>query len=133
MTEDSDGQDSSSDLEGQTRPLSTPKRRCTVPPEIPPGLRASDFEKLSDDRSREHQSMGAHVDLPVSQFDDIHMYDEDTDPRLQGMVAQDRMLVETGLSKLKLSSWEWNDCAVRLGRDRDSLGRTLAFASQMEI
>jgi len=35
----------------------------------------------------------------------------------------DRLLVETVLSKLNLSSSEWNDCAVRLGKDKDSLGR----------
>lgn len=37
--------------------------------------------------------------------------------------ADDRILVETVLSKLNLSSLEWNDCAQRLGKDKDSLGQ----------
>ena len=33
----------------------------------------------------------------------------------------DRMLVEIVLEKLKLSRRDWNDCARRLGKERDSL------------
>lgn len=35
----------------------------------------------------------------------------------------DRVLVETVLLKLKLSSQDWNECAKRLGKDKDSIGR----------
>ncbi|KAL2393244.1 hypothetical protein ABEF93_001783 [Exophiala dermatitidis] len=38
-------------------------------------------------------------------------------------LEDDRMLVETVLEKLKLTKRDWNDCARRLGRDKDSLGR----------
>lgn len=38
-------------------------------------------------------------------------------------VDDDRVLVETVLEKLQLSKRAWNDCARKLGKDKDSLGR----------
>jgi predicted transcriptional regulator len=38
-------------------------------------------------------------------------------------IDDDRVLVETVLAKLQLSKRTWNDCARRLGKDKDSLGR----------
>lgn len=35
----------------------------------------------------------------------------------------DRILVEAVLEKLQLSKRAWNDCARRLGKDKDSIGR----------
>jgi hypothetical protein len=37
--------------------------------------------------------------------------------------ADDRALVSTVLEKLRLSRYEWNDCARILGKDKDTLGR----------
>jgi hypothetical protein len=38
-------------------------------------------------------------------------------------IDDDRVLVETVLEKLQLSKRAWNDCARKLGKDKDSLGR----------
>jgi transcriptional regulator with GAF, ATPase, and Fis domain len=37
--------------------------------------------------------------------------------------AEDRLLVELVLEKLKLSKSDWQDCARSLGKDRGSVGR----------
>lgn len=107
---------------------STPKRRRTVPFDLPQGLMASDFEALAETSSSQQETSRrrrrpralemprmeeAHSPtLPVSQ----HTHNAWTE-------TDDRLLVETVLSKLNLSSREWNDCPMQLGKDKDSLGR----------
>jgi len=94
---------------------STPKRARRIPLSMPLGLTAADFDSLSPD-----------LDMPLTPPSYPLEYDPDFDQQLIDQdwnVVDDRMLVETVLEKLRLSKREWNDCAQRLGKDKDSLGR----------
>lgn len=99
--------------------FSTPKRRRIIPLELPAGLQASDFEALADSalapRHRTRNAPDQDIDMPTPEPL------EDTRPNWSE--CDDRILVETVLSKLNLSSRDWNDCARQLGKDKDSLGR----------
>lgn len=101
----------------------TPKRRRTVPLELPPGLQASDFEALTvnntNSQNQPNKSTSMQVDLPAIENRSSHLPELD----IPWTDADDRLLVETVLSKLNLSSLEWNDCARKLGKDKDSLGQ----------
>lgn len=110
--------DSNNDL------FSTPKRQRRVPLELPPGLQASDFEALADTVPTAAPIPGPrrHVlDMPTQN------HNENTPPSQPLDSAwtenDDRLLVNTVLSKLNLSPTEWNECAARLGKDKDSIGR----------
>lgn len=105
---------------------STPKRRRIVPLELPPGLQAADFESLADTNSTlrrsPRQKQGyKHFHIPTCDVENIPPQSENGDPSWTD--NDDRLLVETVLSKLRLSPREWNDCAMQLGKDKDSLGR----------
>lgn len=95
-----------------------------MPLEIPPGLLPSDFEALAD------SSLPAtRISMPACPPPQVELpMDEDMSPALEPQDSlstwtenDDRMLVETVLSKLNLTTQEWNDCARRLGKDKDSL------------
>lgn len=111
-------------LEEHSNLYATPKRRRIIPLEMPPGLLASDFEALADSslptiRTPVPVRPAPRVELPLNE-------DVPSAPQLPCAVSgwtenDDRLLVETVLSKLKLSTQEWNDCAQRLGKDKDSL------------
>lgn len=104
--------------------FATPKRRRIIPLNMPPGLMPSDFEALAESslptiRTPRASRYYRQIDLPM---------DQDIPPPLESEQSandwtenDDRMLVETVLSKLNLSAREWNDCARRLGKDKDSL------------
>ncbi|KAK5191229.1 hypothetical protein LTR96_003055 [Exophiala xenobiotica] len=110
------------------QPVRTPKRRRKVPLSIPMGLSADDFRAL-DTPSEEKEDLD--LDMPImSPFANNTHSDQDSaygsSPSIDDSdwtIDDDRMLVETVLEKLKLSKRDWNDCARKLGKDKDSLGR----------
>jgi hypothetical protein len=78
------------------------------------GLERSDFRKLQ----------------LQTEFPDAEANPEAQDPSREGAgdneqwsSAEDRLLVELVLEKLKLSKSDWQDCARSLGKDRGSVGR----------
>ena len=109
-------------VDQQQTSFTTPKRRRIIPLEIPPGLQASDYEALSDNNllSRSSKPAPMEIDLPRSTTNRPPHLPE---AGISWSDADDRLLVETVLSKLNLSSSEWNECAARLGKDKDSLGQ----------
>lgn len=113
------------DTNMQNDTYSTPKRRRIIPLELPPGLQACDFEALVDTYPSAKETLPQkeddEIDMPMSEAENDAMQVERSDASWSD--SDDRMLVETVLSKLKLSSREWNDCATQLGKDQDSLGR----------
>ena len=96
-----------------------------MPYDMPLGLCAEDFKALEpavkvempevqsspSPRSDHDSGYGPSPTLPTTECDDSWSADDD------------RILVEAVLEKLQLTKRVWNDCARRLGRDKDSLGR----------
>ena len=103
--------------------IRTPKRRRNVPLSMPLGLSADDFRAL------ETPGEEVELDMPSSSPHARHSDDDSaygSSPPLEDLKwnwDDDRMLVEIVLEKLKLSKRDWNDCARRLGKERDSLER----------
>jgi hypothetical protein len=103
--------------------MRTPKRRRRIPLAMPLGLSADDFRAL------EAPVEEAELDMPSAspnahQLDDDSAYGSSPSPDDGAWTdADDRMLVDTVLEKLKLSRRDWNDCARVLDKDRDSLER----------
>lgn len=105
---------------------STPKRRRVVPLDLPAGLQVSDFEALAEPtytpaKTPRRRRKSRDIEMPAAGEE------QPQPPPVQGNSTwsenDDRLLVETVLSKLNLSSRDWNDCARRLGKDKDSIGR----------
>lgn len=91
--------------EGELK-FSTPKRMRLAPPELPLGISSEDFQALvspTNDTSMEH-AMAEDKDNDWSAEDD-------------------RKLVELVLEKLKLTKDDWNECALKLGKESESLGK----------
>ncbi|ETN40862.1 uncharacterized protein HMPREF1541_05142 [Cyphellophora europaea CBS 101466] len=134
---------STSEHAPDTNILSTPKRRRRIPLDMPLGLSAADFQSLDappvGTQNRHQQDHDGDLNMPELSHDCLSDSDDDVDsgygpsngpsPTLTSMdgpawsVDDDRILVETVLEKLQLSKRAWNDCARRLGKDRDSIGR----------
>ncbi|KAK4945185.1 hypothetical protein LTR10_015611 [Elasticomyces elasticus] len=106
------------------QPIRTPKRRRKIPLSIPMGLSADDFRAL-DTPPEEKEQFDMPIMSPVNTYSDRDSaYGES--PSLDDpdwTIDDDRLLVETVLEKLKLSKRDWNECARKLGKDKDSLGR----------
>ncbi|KIW10285.1 hypothetical protein PV08_11247 [Exophiala spinifera] len=110
------------------QPVRTPKRRRKVPLYMPMGLSAEDFHALETPTEETPED---DLDMPViSPIASNNHSDRDSaygsSPSIEDpawTIADDRMLVETVLEKLKLSKRDWNECARKLGKDKDSLGR----------
>lgn len=101
----------------------TPKRHRRAPLLMPLGLSAEDFDALADDSSADHDEQ-VSLPTPGPQAGDSTSHEPWTLDELGNWTAaDDRLLVETVLEKLKLSKREWNDCARRLGKDKDTLGK----------
>ena len=124
--DEDENQSQGQELEGEEKEnlysvYATPKRQRMVPLLIPLGLSVEDFNAL-EDSSKQQLEHRIRINLPKneagSNIDDIFDGGE-----ADWTVDDDRMLVETMLEKLKLPKREWNDCARRLGKDKDSLGR----------
>jgi hypothetical protein len=90
---------------------------------MPLGLSADDFRAL------ETPAEEVELDMPITSpyarhSDEDSAYGSSPSPDDgEWTDADDRILVETVLEKLKLSKREWNDCAKILGKDRDNLER----------
>jgi hypothetical protein len=127
--EDEEMPDTSEEKENFERIYVTPKRLRKAPLLMPLGLSAEDFEAL-DEPSTVPTASNAKVSLPPRappQPRASYDCDEDSswscDEFGNWTTDDDRLLVETVLEKLKLSKREWNECAQRLGKDKDSLGK----------
>ncbi|EEH23279.2 hypothetical protein PABG_05490 [Paracoccidioides brasiliensis Pb03] len=120
-----------------------------APPELPLGLVRADFQSLespgalrllpsphssgdipvsvSVSRGGEGSVVGHHVlrsegcDGKVDAGDGGHT--ASSDPQSDWTSEDDRKLVELVLEKLKLSKRDWSECARRMGKDNDSVGR----------
>lgn len=109
---------------------------------MPLGLSAADFDALDDsdmEIPNQHLARNTQVTLPPPPYVSHSNHDNkntttrrsSTSPHVNLTAPEpkdwtpddDRLLVSTVLEKLKLSKREWNDCARRLGKDQDSLGR----------
>lgn len=107
------------------RAVRTPKRRRKAPLVMPLGLSAEDFRALESPDEAEEEPQ---IEMPIVSPDILSDQDSayGASPLLEEpewTIDDDRLLVETVLEKLKLSKREWNDCARKLGKDKDSLGR----------
>ncbi len=99
----------------------TPKRHRKAPLNMPLGLSADDFNALEDPET--HNERHLVVSLPELAHTESSSFSSSDDDTTDWTPNDDRLLVETVLEKLKLTKREWNDCARRLGKDKDSLGR----------
>jgi hypothetical protein len=109
--DDSDADEARLQPPDETAGPSTPKRMRLAPQVLPLGLERSDFLRLE---------MGEDSSASTEdKFDDAENGDEDE----LWSSAEDRLLVELVLEKLKLSKSDWQDCARSLGKDRGSVGR----------
>ncbi|RLM00929.1 hypothetical protein CFD26_108777 [Aspergillus turcosus] len=136
--------DSDADSEAHTprARYSTPKRRRYVPYDLPLGLSQSDFYSLNSPPTtqsppspaqRRQQELCDEVRAPLppspspssqSQFDpDAALPSIEESGPDSWTSEDDRQLVEVVLEKFQLSKRDWDDCARRLGKDQDSVGR----------
>ncbi|EXJ62739.1 hypothetical protein A1O7_03177 [Cladophialophora yegresii CBS 114405] len=111
------------DCQRTPEPVRTPKRRRRIPLSMPLGLSADDFRALESPVEEVELDMPT-TSSPTRHSDEDSAYGSSPSPD-DGMWtdADDRVLVETVLEKLKLSKRDWNDCAKILGKDSDSLER----------
>jgi hypothetical protein len=123
----------SDDEDKENSGFSTPKRQRRVPLAMPLGLTAHDFKSLEPpslshspislpDASPPPPATGREYPDSAYGSSSPSSSKEDTDA-MAWTIDDDRVLVETVLEKLQLSKRAWNDCARRLGKDKDSLGR----------
>lgn len=144
------GSGDSSDSERESVPTErnayqTPKRQRRQPVNIPAGLAASDFDSLNTPnityrapRQRRRTTTNPdsqiltlsipspsqpHTLQPAPSIPTQTSQDSQPEDLSCWSPEDDRRLIEAVLSKLNLSSRDWNDCARQLGKDRDSLGR----------
>lgn len=92
---------------------------------MPMGLSADDFRALETPVEEVEEKLDMPIISPLNGQSD-HDSAYGSSPSLEDpewSTEDDRLLVETVLEKMKLSKRDWNDCARKLGKDRDSLGR----------
>lgn len=104
--------------------FSTPKRQKRAPSDLPLGLAITDFESLEESvaRQKSHRitpEPDEQPDQPV--LPSIETSEEDESS--EWTAEDDQKLVEIVLEKLKLSKRDWEECARRIGKDNDSVGR----------
>ena len=119
-----DDSDDEADKENASSCLQTPKRMRKVPYDMPLGLTASDF--LALEPAAEVSVPDPNADAQGSDRDSGYGPSPPLQPVRRGekwSLDEDRILVETVLEKLQLTKRAWNDCARRLGKDKDSLGQ----------
>jgi hypothetical protein len=88
---------------------------------MPLGLSAEDFEGLD-------ATPRGLPKTPLNEtHEEMHMpaetNDDDEAIEREWSAADDRILVSTVLDKLSLSRRDWNDCARKVGKEGDSLGK----------
>lgn len=89
----------------------TPKRRRIAPLELPLGVKSADFERFESTTPIQNT---APEETKAETHDEGDWTAED-----------DRLLVELVLEKLNLTKKEWDECAVRLGKDGSEDGASL--------
>lgn len=111
--------------------FSTPKRQRRAPLDLPLGLATSDFHSLSTTTVKPSVSV-----LPASEAENngttpnpdtaipsIEVTDCTSDPSADWTAEDDRRLVDLVLEKFQLSKRDWDECARRMGKDNNSVGR----------
>jgi hypothetical protein len=114
--------DTTEEKENFERIYVTPKRHRKAPLVLPLGLSAEDFNALEDPSGEHDEQISLPPPRPQT-GDSTNNELWNVDELGNWTAADDRLLVETVLEKLKLSKREWNDCARRLGKDKDTLGK----------
>jgi hypothetical protein len=105
--------------------FSTPKRQRRAPAMMPLGLSQCDFDALQTScpaspvlpppmENRQNQ-----IPSPPKADADHQPTDRDGD----WTPEDDSLLVEVVLEKLKLTKKDWNECAKKVGKDNDSVGK----------
>ena len=97
----------------------TPKRQRLAPPVLPLGLSPSDFESPSHPQPTTPEPQ---TPQNRSDFNSFSAPPNSATSTSNWSAPDDRALVALVLSKMKLSRREWNECARRLGRDREGVG-----------
>ncbi|KAK0512554.1 hypothetical protein JMJ35_004571 [Cladonia borealis] len=117
-------EDTSNDQENI--PPSTPKRQRLCPPSIPLGLLPTDFSDL--------QETAANIPIPTTPPNSEPSHDEESEWPSSSATAQrpspspissseeDSQLISLILHKLRLKQSDWDECARRLGKGKDSIG-----------
>lgn len=115
----------------------TPKRPRRAPLDLPLGLAPSDFASPGSASPRRSPRSPRRRRLEQTEREEIpdpddstilsleeQPYDSASEDSDSGWTAEDdRRLVEIVLEKLKLSKRDWDECARRIGKDYDSVGR----------
>ncbi|CAF9929834.1 MAG: hypothetical protein ALECFALPRED_004461 [Alectoria fallacina] len=108
----------------ETIPLSrpsTPKRQRTCPPTLPLGLERSDFDALHPATTTPHTP-----DAKPSLLAPAGQEKEQEDDSETWSTGDDGALVALILNKLRLRPSDWDECARKLGKEKDSIGKRWA-------
>ncbi|THC93872.1 hypothetical protein EYZ11_006654 [Aspergillus tanneri] len=117
--------------------FSTPKRRRYVPYDLPLGLSQSDFYALHSppitqsppspaqlrniDQNHQDRASSFDPDAALPSIEEVH---EPLPSQSDTWTSEDdQRLVDLVLEKFQLSKRDWDDCARRMGKDNDSVGR----------
>lgn len=110
---------------------STPKRQRTCPPSLPLGLNRKDFDALNPvpiitttttPHTPEATTTSSHHPPPNKERDE-KANANDNDDESEWSTTDDSALVSLILNKLRLRPSDWDDCARKLGKEKDSIGR----------
>ena len=93
---------------------STPKRQRLYPPSLPLGLERADFDAL--------QEQAAKIPIPVTPENRKKEDSPDEAAESEWCSSDDSALVSIILRKLQLRQSDWDECAQRLGKGKDSIG-----------
>lgn len=112
---------------------STPKRQRTCPPSLPLGLNRKDFDALNPpvltttttphtpEATTNPSSSSSSHHTPPNQEPETEKDNDDDES--EWSATDDSALVSLILNKLRLRPSDWDDCARKLGKEKDSIGR----------
>lgn len=95
---------------------STPKRQRTCPPTLPLGLEREDFDALKPVATPPRTPEAKPSCAPQGQEKDD----------AEWSTGDDSALVALILNKLRLRQSDWDECARKLGKEKDSIGKRWA-------
>lgn len=104
---------------------STPKRQRTCPPTLPLGLEPSDFDALKPTTTPPHTPEALPWQHPL-QGQGKDNNEDDADSKSEWTTDDDSALVALILNKLRLRQSDWAECARKLGKEKDSIGKRWA-------
>ncbi|KAM0804723.1 hypothetical protein BDR22DRAFT_918561, partial [Usnea florida] len=120
-------------LQQHLRP-STPKRQRTYPPTLPLGLNRSDFAALPSPTTPPHtpspkppSSSSCDPENQSQNNTNNTTNNTTTNDSPPWSTHDDSALVALILSKLQLRQSDWDECARRLGKGKDSIGKRWRF------